>query len=522
MKILNFEAKINLELFFVFFIFSVALFYRLYGLSTNNPPFWVDEFASANQGKLFLQQGLAAFFNPNIVLEHYNVTTHLLIALSYKLFGVNEFSARLTLVIVGSLIPLFVFFLTKYLTNISTAISASLLVTFSYFEITWSRQARGYIIVQFLILASLFLYLKLINLKKPQPLLSLVFLLTIFLGIITHPLYYIFLISIFFHFLLTGYKRIFELLKKPWFYLIFFFLISIIYKIGFINAFIRVFSLKMFLSSNFWYYHSFLWREYGLVTFLAIIGLLTGLIKKQKGFALITIFLITQLIFLTFIFKPYVSRYLLPIFPFLYILMSYGLWQFLQNLPSHHDRIKMAASVLLSLFIIANGYKFVNKPKTYYSLNHDFREIANIDYHQVYSIIKKGVNLEKNQAVVIETWWDRGHWYLDDFKNIVAFRWPGNGFVNGIPKTTNYTLNDQGEKILRGGALRLVLEERDLLLYLKKYPKGFLFIDDFSLPEDVRNYAERNLKKELYLDHYPLDDNPYSIWPATLYSWGIN
>ena len=43
--------------------------------------------------------------------------------------------------------------------------------------------------------------------------------------------------------------------------------------------------------------------------------------------------------------------------------------------------------------------------------------------------------------------------------------------------------------------MRLVLEERDLLLYLKKYPKGFLFIDDSSLPEDVRNYAERNLKK---------------------------
>lgn len=508
---------------FTIIIFSVALFYRLYGLSINNPPFWVDEFASANQGKIFLQHGLAAFFNPNIVLEHYNVTTHLLIALSYKLFGVNEFAARFPLVIVGSLVPLVVFFLTKYLTNFSTAISASLLVAFSYFEITWSRQARGYIIVQFLVLASFFLYLKLINLKKPQLLLSLIFLLTIFLGVITHPLYYVFLISIFFHFLLTGYKRIFELLRKPWIYLIFFFLVFTVNKIGFVNAFIRMFSLKMFLSNNVWYYHSFLWREYGLITFLAIIGLLTGLVKKQKGFALIAIFLIAQLLFLAFIFKPYVSRYLLPIFPFLYILMSYAIWQFLQNLPFHHNRIKMAASVLLSLFIIANGYKFVNKPKTYYSLNHDFREIANIDYHQVYSIINKGVKFAKNQTAVIETWWDRGHWYLeDDFKNIVAFRWPGNGFVNGIPKTTKYTLNDRGEKILLGGTLRLVLEQRDLLLYLKMYPKGFLFIDDSSLPEDVRNYAERNLKKELYLDHYPLDDNPYSIWPAALYSWGIN
>src|SRR3989344_193115 len=323
MKILNFEAKINLELFFVFFIFSVALFYRLYGLSTNNPPFWVDEFASANQGKLFLQQGLAAFFNPNIVLEHYNVTTHLLIALSYKLFGVNEFSARLTLVIVGSLIPLFVFFLTKYLTNISTAISASLFVTFSYFEITWSRQARGYIIVQFLILASFFLYLRLINLKKTTPLLSLTFLLTIFLGIITHPLYYIFLMSVAFHFLLTNHNRVSELLKKLWFYLLFFFLIFIIYKIGFFNALIRMFNAGTFLTNNVWYYHPFLWREYGFLTFLAITGFLFLLIKKSKAILPILIYIGIHLMFVTFIFKPYVSRYLLPIFPFLIIGTSY-------------------------------------------------------------------------------------------------------------------------------------------------------------------------------------------------------
>ena len=183
----------------------------------------------------------------------------------------------------------------------------------------------------------------------------------------------------------------------------------------------------------------------------------------------------------------------------------------------------MVISILLTLFIIANGYKFVNKPKKYYSLNHDFREIANIDYHQIYAVIKNRGELQKGQTVVIDTWWDRTHWYLgDEFENIVAFRWYNTeGYVNGLSKKTFFVVNNKGEKFLTGTNLRLVLEISDLQRFMKKYPKGFLFIDDSSLPEDVRNYAEKNLKKELYLDHYPLDENPYSIWPATLYSWGV-
>ncbi|MBI4226208.1 glycosyltransferase family 39 protein [Candidatus Roizmanbacteria bacterium] len=520
----NFNHQKRLVLIFLVALFLLSFLYRLYGLSKNNPPFWVDEFSSANQGKIFLKYGLSAFTNPHIYIEHYNITTHLLIALSYKLFGVNEFAARFPMVIIGSLVPVIVFVLARYLTNVPTAVSASLLAAFSYFEITWSRQARGYIIVQFLILMSFFLYLKLIEINKPNLILSFAFLLTIFLGTITHPLYYIFLICIFFHFLFMSHKRLIDLLKKPWFYLIIFTLIFTVYKIGFITAFIRILTSKTFLTNNFWYYHPFLWREYGLITFLAILGFLFIIFKKGKVFLPILIYLVLHLIFITSIFKPYVSRYVLPIFPFLLIGASYTIWQLLQNLPSRNDRIKMVVLILLTLFIIANGHKFVNKPKKYYSLNHDFREIANINYHQIYEVIKNKGELEKGQTVVIDTWWDRAGWYLnEDFKNVIAFRWFNEeGYVNGLPKKTTFIINEKGEKILKGTALRLVLEVKDLKKYMNQYQIGFLFIDDSSLPQDIKQFAEKNLKKELYLDHYASDDNPYSIWPATLYSWGIN
>ena len=86
---------------------------------------------------------------------------------------------------------------------------------------------------------------------------------------------------------------------------------------------------------------------------------------------------------------------------------------------------------------------------------------------------------------------------------------------------TEFTLNKEEEKIIPLSNQRFIGELTDLLKAQKRYPNGFIFIDDATMPKDVIDYAEKNLKKELYLDHYPLDDNPYSIWPATLYSWGI-
>jgi len=522
-KLTNLNLKKSSVLIFLLVLFVFSFSYRLYGLTTHNPPFWVDEFASANQGKLFLKYGLSAFNNPNIYIENYNITTHLLIAVFYKLFGINEFSARLPLVFIGSIIPIIVYFLTKKIFDLQTAISASLLTVFSYFEIVWSRQARSYITLQFLTLTTLYLYLKFNSSKKLNKSLTAILLILFFLGIITHPLYYILLLTLFCHFILRNFKLFLSFLKSLWFYIIFFVFFFIIFKIGFFRGFINMFSYKTFLTNNLWYYHSFLWREYGLITFLGGLGLLSVFITKRKIITPIILYIIFHLFFILFIFKPYISRYLLPIFPLFLMGMSYTLTYLVQNLPIRNDRLKLVISVLLTLFIIVNGYKFVNKPKKYYSLNHDFREIANIDYHQVYAVIKNRGELQKGQTLVIDTWWDRVRWYLgDNFENIVAFRWyKEEGYVNGLSKKTPFITNGREEKILSGTNLRLVLEVSDLVRYMNKYPKGFLFIDDSSLPEDVKNYAEKRLKKELYLDHYPLDENPYSIWPATLYSWGV-
>jgi hypothetical protein len=271
--------------------------------------------------------------------------------------------------------------------------------------------------------------------------------------------------------------------------------------------------------------------------FTALLGF--GLIAKtaKNPLGIIMLHLALQLIFVTFFFAHHMSKYLLPIFPYFLIGMGIFVYEISKMIVNNLGEVRILrnrgvttrmTTIILALgitvFIIAQGHKFVLKPRTYYSINHDFREIANVDYNQIYSIVKKGISESKGEKVaMIETWPGRAYWYLgDEYKPMYIYRWQDEeGLANGHSKKTDFKLNSGGEKIVEGGLI-FVGEARDLVLAIRKNAKGYLFVDDDTLPRDVIDYAEKNLKKEIFLDHYPLDDNPYSKWPATLYSWGFN
>lgn len=488
---------------FIFFLWIVSFTYRFIGI-TDNHPFWVDEFSSARQAT-------------RVLIESHNITTYSLISIFFKIFEPHEWSARLPFVFIGSFVPVVIYFLAKYIFDKKTAVSAALLAAFSYFMITWSKQARGYVLLQLIILLAMFLYLKLVQEENSRKLNFSLFLVTILLGIFTHFLFYIFLAALFIHFMIFNSREFAKFFKNFWLWIVIFFMTFIFYKIGSFGGILNFLRGDSFGANNLWYYHAFLWREYGLITFLSILGLIFGLKRKREETTFFAFYITAHLLFLSFILKPYVSRYLLSVFPLILILASYALTEIMIKM---HKTLPL----ILTVFIIINGDKFVIKPKAFYSVNHDFREIALIDYHQVYNLIKKNGGLEEGKTAVIDTWHDRIYWYLgDNYPNAYIFRWINEaGLVNGLPQKTAFIQNGIGEKIIpQTNNLRLVGELSDLKKAMAKYSKGFIFIDDSSLPKDIREYAEKNFKKELYLDHYPLDDNPYSIWPATLYSWGI-
>ncbi|MBP6883293.1 glycosyltransferase family 39 protein [Candidatus Woesebacteria bacterium] len=504
----------------------ISFAYRWAGLQYNSP-FWVDEFSSAHQSILLTKHGLSAFTNPSLGIDLHNSLSHLLIAGSFGLFGPHEWSARLPFVIIGSMVPAAVFLFTRYVFSLPVALSATLLSMTSYILITWSRQARGYVLQQLLVIISLYLYLRLLKKKSTKTLI--LFFVTALLGIATHFMFFVLLGTLLLHYFLfkrNEFKT--NVIKNKLTYLILPPLTFALYKTGFFTIVNEVVLTNLFRTSNLWYYHSFLWREYGLFIFLGLVGLFIALPKAKRTVSLLLLYIGAQILFVSYFWPPYTSRYLLPIIPLLFIGTAWSINYLCLGFTSQLSRFKKPLQVFLpvavTLAIIVNGHKFTLKPQIYYSVDHDFREIALIDYSQVYNIIKSKGQLEKGQTAVIDTWHDRLYWYLgQDFPDPYLFRWINEeGLINGLPKLTTYKINAQGEKYIPDSKHLLIVGElKDLKLAMAKYPRGFIFIDDASLPKEVLDYVQTNLKKELYLDHYPLDDNPYSIWPATLYSWGI-
>lgn len=507
-------------LLIIAFLSGLSLIFRLAGL-LHQYPFWVDEFSSANQAKLILKDlsGSLSYFSSTI--EQNNRLSHLFIAGSFNLFGTSVWSAKLPFALFGSFIPAMIYLLTLKLSNKATAFSAGVLAALSYFFITWSVQARSYSLLQLLILANIYGYVKITNTSKLKKRYLILFLITLLLGISTHFFFYLLILSLAVHYALYNYSKIRLIISGKSFLLWMFGIAAVVYNLQLLKAIKDTYGSGDIFSNNIWYYHSFLWREYGLISFLGIVGLVHLFIKNRRITSIFLIYSSIHLIFITILWHPYSTRYLLPLFPLLFIGVANSIYILARSLS---NRFAAVLTIFLVTSIIVNGDKFVLKPKTYYSVNHDFREIAVIDYDNVYNLIKSKGQLEKNQTAVIDTWHDRIYWYLgSDFPHSYIFRWAQeSGLINGLTKTTEFKTNFKGEKYIPDVKnLLYVADLRDLKLAMKKYPRGFIFIDDASLPKDVIDYAESNFKKELYLDHYPLDDNPYSIWPATLYSWGI-
>lgn len=274
------------------------------------------------------------------------------------------------------------------------------------------------------------------------------------------------------------------------------------------------------IVNNLSYYHSYLWRTQTIMTFLGLIGILLAYPRHRRPTSLMILYIVLHLFFICFLFGPFVIRYTLPILPFLFIGAAAAITIVVRlGIPKVSRIIQIFSILALTGFIILNGDTFSPKPKQFYSVNHEFREIALINYPELYDIIKRKTDLSARKTAVIDTWPDRTGWYIGyDYPHIMLFRW----IDAGLMKKTAYVSGSDGKKYVVGRKnVRFVPDLKSLKKVMREYPSGFLIIDDTSLPQEVQEFAQTKLKKELYLDHYTFDDNPYSIWPVTLYSWGV-
>lgn len=509
--------KKHLLIFVLIGVFASALIIRLYGL-TSNQPFWVDEFSSGTQARLIQKYGYQLLIDSDlrsrVEFEHQNIPYHILIASSFSVFGENEWVARLPSALIGALIPLLLFYLMHIFGYTRSGIFSAILTVHVHFQALWSVQARGYMLLQTCILSALIIYTLLAsnNSNRALKLISLVAICII--GLLSHITFMFLILALLIHYVLS---RPFS--RKSFLVMgtILLAIVLSLYASGSITKILFFFTQTYTPVDNAWYYHSFLWRQYQLVTFLGVLGIV-GMVKDSpKKMYPIIIFSGLYMIFILYIFGHHMTKYLLPIFPFLLAGMGYMI-HYISGMLSRSVLVKFFIGIVITYSIILNGNTFISKPRKYISLNTHFREISTIDYNLVYERVQSKMS---SDTAIVETWPGRSLWYLgNDFQHTYLYRWENeDGFMNGHEMKTSFYTKDGIKRV--SDSIGFVSTQSDLAKLMKRHPTGFIFIDDSSLPASVREYADSHLTKELYLDHYPLDDNPYSIWPATLYSWGF-
>ena len=486
----------------------IGFLYRINGLEKNYS-FWADEASTARFGRGVLITGF-----PKISITGYYerayYLTHYLTGLSFKIFGVNEFAARLPEVIFGTLVILAVFYLAKEIFNKYVGLGASLLTTFSYIQIAWSKQARGYVILEFFFLTTLLFLWRFLRKRDKKSLLFL--LISLALSIFTHTLGIILIPIVLALFLFYSKKRL-----PLWFWLGG---SASLLILGFaflgwqtvLNVIWNRLKNLTFLRENFiWYYHSLFWRQYSLISFLSLVAILELFFRRGRKKAIF--FLTAIFIYLSticfFLGVPF-EKYALVIFPLLFILSAYGL-MIVTTLLTKRDSLRKWLFFLLVIFIIANGNKFSLKPKRFYSLNFDMREIPEIDDKGAYllaknKIVKAGIDINNVAFVDIDA--DAIAWYM------------GEG-VNGFDPRKDI---DRSIVIDKNRNYRYIRTLKELKKVRKKFPYGFVMLIEHNYrfyPAGFTTYVRRNLRLEKEEQFAPFAPD-WDRWPIEFYSWGFN
>ncbi|MGB9911199.1 MAG: ArnT family glycosyltransferase [Microgenomates group bacterium] len=502
----NFLRKNIIEIL-IFCLLIIGFLLRINGLSKNYS-FWTDEASTARFARGILETGFPQIPYTGYKENSYFIT-HYLTALSFLIFGVNEFSGRLPEIIFGSILILITYIFGEKVFNKLVGLGGATLTTFSYIQIAWSRQARGYVILEvFYLLALLNFYL---FVKEKRKLNLFLFLIFAFISVWVHTLGLIIFLFGFIYILFR--KDILSFLIKNKFFILL--LLGVILLLFFGTNFFPVFKvvfrdkiLNLNINKNFlFYYHSLFWRQYSLISFLSLLGLIILWFKNEKKlFHFLLVFIIIYLFSISFLIGVSFEKYALNLFPIFFILTSFTLWE-ISRIIGKKQKTAEVLFIFLILFIVINGNKFSLKPKSFYTLNFDMREIPEIDYKGIYKLIKEKSGEKINEVALVDISHDIPAWYLGEGKNL---------FIPRNDVSLEKKINENS-----GGIFIHNLDEFKELL--RRYPQGFVVIIEHNFrfyPAGLVDYVRKNLdfEKKEEVAWFSLDWNK---WPIELYSWGF-
>lgn len=500
--------KTNQKLFIVIVVallMAAGFYYRIFGLNSNYS-FWSDEASTARFGRGVVCFGLPRAGESGYLADAYYLT-HYLTGFSFRFFGQNELAARLPEIVFGTLVIGVVYLLGRQIYNSHIGLAGAFLTAFSYLQIAWSRQARGYVIFEFFFLISLYFLYRFLTEKRFLLLVStLVFLILAFLthtlGLILLPIIFsLIVVNFSFKKLLSG--------KKLFLFLVAGALICLLpinkqilsyffnYKIS------RIISGEHFLG----YYHALFWRGYPLLVFLTLLALVNDYTSSRAGNRLIgrffaVVYFFYLLTLTIFIHVPF-EKYALVMFPLLFLTSSAAIYYLSRSIYKR----KLLIFYLLIGFIVINGNKFSLKPKSFYSLNFDMKEIPEIDYRGIYQgITLRAESVGWDKLAIVDIDEDIPAWYLGE----------GGNYYN--PRNDR-----EGEEESNSVGAIYIHSLDEFIGLTDQYRYGFLLLVEHNFrfyPEGLVEYARENLvleKKEEFAWFSP----DWNRWPIELYSWGF-
>ena len=517
-KILNCYTIVVLLILFGFTL-------RMYDLGV--PSFWLDEAISSIAAIAILDTG-SPTLQSGVVYSRAILSTTL-IALSFAIFGITEFAARLPSVFFGTLMIPLVYLIGSRWGNSRIAIIAAVLITFSVWEIAWSRQARMYQQLQFFYILSLYLFYEFTvhkNLKWGA-------LLTLSVAgtVLSHVFGYV-LILVF-----AAYMVIRTLVERKGldgvrsrttilFILLCVAISGFAYHKGIISS---------VLSTEINYYDTYIYllkKDLGIFLFMAVPGGTVLMDRDWKRGSLLILALIIPLYFIFYHTLLFGTRYLYFVIPILFILIGYfldfaieylsGVFARGMALHRHDERgvysnlskhfrvnslnrsismktITNAVAILLLLSVMQISPAFTFTPKERYDLGVNAPQP---DFRSAYMYVKEDM---RPSDAIVSAWTPPTLFYLGKSDYWLAFNVIGTGAGTFLVENSSRDIYTNATAITDVEAFGKVVEEHD---------RGWLVVDAtawYKLKPGMRDFISGNLT--CYVRAYDSDT-------VEVYGWG--
>jgi len=465
------------------FVFTLALGYRIYGISANHS-FWIDE-SQISYAAEALVQGTKSLTD---VYKHvpYQYGQMLITATSYFLFGIGEWQGRLPTVIWGAIgVVVGLLLVRTYTKNPLIGFATVLLLMCSTMLLAQSTQLKPYTAIATISLVLLYLMKRNIETKKTGVINMAYLLPLVALAGFLHNIGFLLLFPLAVYFALVSPTRIVRVLAA----------ISIVGLISGLNIYMPSY------FNHFVYFKNLFLRQYGVITVFFALWVIIRTIKRDP-FALVVGTLVLSWIVVCN-FKQYTHniRYIVTPMAVMMVFASLGIYE-LTQLITQKWRFMSQVVLIITMLVLMRG-KISWLPQSYYSPNKDFYgDVQTADYKTFTAKILSSYP-DITDSIVIAPISFLGHSYIDYGVDLYLTR-----------------SNNLVEPSING--IRRVSQLVQMQAFMHDRPQGYLVVEKWHsyVPDDIQEYAAQHMEKLVEVDSLP--QTPDDPWPLILYRWGYN